>query len=587
MARTAVLAIKIVADATKAAKALDQTAGSTSKFERGLGKATKAAKVTLAGIGLLGGAAIKEASNLQQAAGAVDSVFGKSAPKIHQLATDAAGAVGLAQSEYSSLASVLGAQLKNLGVDQGKLVGTTDDLIGKGADLAATFGGTTADAVGALTAAFRGETDPIEKYGISLKQSDVNAVLAAKGQGKLTGKARKAAEMQARLALINEQSADATGQFARESDTAAGAQQSATAHLKNALANLGKVALPVVAQLAEWLGKVAKYVSDNGTAFGILIGIIGGLAGAVMAVNAAYKVYTAAVLLAKAATKAWTAVMKVFNSVTKANVISLIILAIIALIAIIIACYKRFPWFRAIVDKVMKACKTAVGWLIDAIKKVWQWVKDKLGNAFRWIKGVAEGVWRGISNAAKWVVNAVKSIYEWVRDRLGNAFRNWRDLAVRVFQVVRDAITKVIDKIRDVISWVRERLGNAFTSARDVIVRAMEKVRKPFDVVIGLIKDIIERVRNIKFPSPPGWVSKLGSLFTVPGRPEAGAVAYGRGRSSGPLLRAAGAAGAGRGGITINVSGALDPDAVARQIESLLLGQSRRRAGVVQRLRTQ
>lgn len=584
MARTAVLAIRIVADATNAAKALDQTAASTSKFERGLGKATRAAKVALTGIGILGAASVREASNLQQAAGAVDSVFGKSAPKIHDLAKNAAQSVGLAQSEYSGLASVLGAQLKNLGVSQKNLVGTTDGLIGKAADLAATFGGTTADAVEALSAAFRGETDPIEKYGISLKQSDVNAYLAAKGQGNLTGKARKAAEMQARLALINEQSADSTGQFARESESAAGAQQIATAHLKDALANLGQAALPVVSKIAEWLGKVAKFVSDNSKEFAILVGIIGGLAGAVMIVNAAYKVYQTYALLAKAATQAWTGVQKVFNAVMNANTITLVVLAIVALIAIVVAAYKKFPWFRAIVDKVMKACKAAVGWLIDAVKKVWSWVNDKLGPAFKWIKGVAVAVWSAIKNAAGWVVNAVRTVYQWVRDRLVNAFNFYKGIAVRVFQAVRGAIGNVIGTVKQVIGWVRDRLGNAFKTARDVISRAMDAVKRPFEIVIDLIGDIIGKIRNIKFPSPPKWVSNLGSLFVVPVRPDAGGLGAPAARGAGGLMRTSRASTG--GGIVINVSGALDPDAVARQIESLLLGQSRRRAGVVQRLRT-
>jgi hypothetical protein len=44
-------------------------------------------------------------------------------------------------------------------------------------------------------------------------------------------------------------------------------------------------------------------------------------------------------------------------------------------------------------------------------------------------------------------------------------------------------------------------------------------------------------------------------------------------------------AGAGGGGVTINVNGALDPEAVARQIERILSGAQRRRGGVTIRQR--
>jgi hypothetical protein len=293
MARTAILAIKIISDATQAAKGFDQASKGSTSWEKGLSKANGAAKAVMTGLVGIGVTAAKQASDLQQASGAVEAVFGSSADAVMGLAAAAAQSTGLAQSEYAGLASVLGAQLKNLGVSQDELVGTTDSLISTGADLAATFGGSTADAVDALTAAFRGETDPIEKYGISIKQADVNAKLAAQGQDKLTGSARKQAETQARLALIMEQSADAHGQFGREADTAAGQQQRAAAETKNALAALGAVLLPIITKAAAGFAQISKFVGDNARTFQILAGVAAGLAGAILAVNAALTIYKA------------------------------------------------------------------------------------------------------------------------------------------------------------------------------------------------------------------------------------------------------------------------------------------------------
>src|SRR5699024_4545988 len=103
------------------------------------------------------------------------------AEAVHRLGENASTAVGLSSRAYQESAAVLGAQLQNLGFAGDQLVGTTDGLIALGADLAATFGGTTQEAVNALSAAFRGERDPIERYGVSIKQTQVNAWLAANG----------------------------------------------------------------------------------------------------------------------------------------------------------------------------------------------------------------------------------------------------------------------------------------------------------------------------------------------------------------------------------------------------------------------
>lgn len=303
MAKTAILKVDIISDARRANAGFDQAAGRVSAFERGLKQANRAATVVGAGMVAVGVQAVRAASDAQQAAGAVESVFKGNAAQVTRYAENAAQAVGLSQSAYSNFAARIGSQFKNLGVPMDQLAGKTNDLISRAADLAATFGGTTADAVDALSAAFRGEFDPIERYGISIRKSDVNARLAAKGLGNLEGAALKAAEAQEISAMIAEQSADAHGQFAREADTAAGQYQRLTAEWENAKAELGEALLPLLTDLAEWLSKIARWVADNkdavagwAKALGIAVVAIKGVYGAIKI----YKTITAGVKTLKA-----------------------------------------------------------------------------------------------------------------------------------------------------------------------------------------------------------------------------------------------------------------------------------------------
>lgn len=260
MGRPAILKIDILADGKTARGELDRTGKAGGK----LGSAMKAgAAIGVAAVVGIGVAAVKSASAVEQATGASEKVFGRYAKSVQTNAAKADRALGLSKSGYLDLANVIGTQLKNAGTPMDQVASKTDKLITKGADLAATFGGTTADAVSALSSAMKGELDPIEKYGVSIKQSDVNARLAEQGLDKLTGAAAKTAQQQALLALINEQTASTTGAFADEANTAAGVGERSKAVWENVKATLGAGLLPILVAVGTFfLDKLAPAASQ-------------------------------------------------------------------------------------------------------------------------------------------------------------------------------------------------------------------------------------------------------------------------------------------------------------------------------------
>lgn len=250
MARGATLALKITGDASGGLRALDEAEGRASKFGSVMGGAVVAgAAAGVAAIGLLGKASFDAASDLEQSTGAINSVFGDWALDIEQTAQTADKAVGLSTSSYEQLASVIGAQLHGAGMAHDEMTAKTQALIAKGADLAATFGGSTADAVEALSGVLKGETDPIERYGVSIKQADISARLAALGQDKLKGAALKTATANAALGIVMDQTKSSTGEFAKEGDTAAGSSQRLAAWWENLKAKIGVGLLPMFVAL--------------------------------------------------------------------------------------------------------------------------------------------------------------------------------------------------------------------------------------------------------------------------------------------------------------------------------------------------
>ncbi len=244
--------VSVLADTGRFTRAFKGVASGVGKIAAGA-----AAGLAVAGVALakLAKDSIESASNLQQSSGAVDAVFKKQAASVHKWAKSAWKDLGLSENAYSNAASLIGSQLKNMGVPMSGLGKQTNSLIKKGADLAAQFGGTTADAVEALSALLRGETDPIEKYGVSIKEVDIKAQMAADGTAKLAGAQGKAARTAAIMTLLNKQTADALGANAREAMTWEGVTQRLAGWWDNLKAKLGTPMIKVLAAL------VAKFTA--------------------------------------------------------------------------------------------------------------------------------------------------------------------------------------------------------------------------------------------------------------------------------------------------------------------------------------
>lgn len=418
MGRPAILKIDILSE-------YDQRGTRTAQqqLDALAGKATIVAAALAAG----GLAAVKAASTQEQAYGALAAVFGDGAGELEAWAEQQA-AIGLSAGEAAQSAAYLGSMLKGAGMDTATAADQAQRLTELGADLAATYGGTTADAVAALAATMRGEYDPIERFGVAIKQSDVNARLAAQGQSDLTGEARKLAEQQARLALLTETTTDAQGQAARESGTWASQLEQLRATATNTAATFGSELLPAGTGVLGFLRRGAEWAGRNTTAVRVMVGAVAALTAAILVVNGAMRAYAAAaaavrtVTLAVAAaqriaaaaniatratnvamtaaalayaaasnvvrvaTVAWTAAQKLLNIALRANPIGLVVTAIGLLVGALVTAYNKSDSFRTIVDKVAGVLSGAVRGAIDAVSGAVQTLVGWLQTAIGWVE---------------------------------------------------------------------------------------------------------------------------------------------------------------------------------------------------------
>ena len=201
--------------------------------------------------------AVTQARDLERNLAAVDTVFGQLSGTMVQFSKSAVD-VGLSQAEAAKASTFLGSVLKQSGFSIGETAEQTQRLVALGADLALTYGYDVQEALLGMTALFRGEYDPIEKFGVAMKQSEINSELAARGLDKLEGAERRLAEQQIRLEFLYERSQDAQGAFARGSGTLAVEQERLQASINNMLQTAGAPLLKVMADLAEAMVPVVQ-----------------------------------------------------------------------------------------------------------------------------------------------------------------------------------------------------------------------------------------------------------------------------------------------------------------------------------------
>jgi len=255
--------VAVVGDARQLQKELQKA----ERAVAGFGKNAKDSSEQLRNV-FIGGAialgakqVIDSASQLQAAVGGTAAIFGSASVEVDNFAQAAAKTSGLSEKAARDLTSKLGASLQGAGLSAEEAARQAIFLTQTGADLAATLGGSTEEAVSALGGALRGEFDPLERFGIALKANDINAKAVAMGLADSETEVSAYAKGQASLALITERAAFAQGTFVKESNTAEGAAKIAGATMEDTSAKIGKSFLPIYTKAAQIVATLADAFS--------------------------------------------------------------------------------------------------------------------------------------------------------------------------------------------------------------------------------------------------------------------------------------------------------------------------------------
>ena len=205
---------------------------------------------------------IDSARDLERNLFSVGTIFDEFSPKIIQFTKDAEQ-LGLSQKDAAKASTFLGSVLKQSGFSMEFVTEETQKLVSLGVDLAATYGYDVQEALLGMTALFRGEYDPIEKFGVAMKQSEINSELAAQKLDHLTGSERRNAEQTIRLELLYQRSADALGAFTAQSGNLYVEQKKLGAAWENMQATVGTALLPAMGALVETLKPLVNQLTPR------------------------------------------------------------------------------------------------------------------------------------------------------------------------------------------------------------------------------------------------------------------------------------------------------------------------------------
>ena len=259
------IVVKLVDRASHGLAAIGQKVGGVaSKLRSAL---MPAAALAGAGLGALAFGALKavhSASDLNEAVNKAVVTFGKASGVVTEFADTSAKKFGISQRAANEYAATLGVILQGSGIAAKASADMSVDLVKLSADLA-SFNNIPIDvALEKIRAGLVGESEPLRTVGVLLSEAAVRQ--KALDMGLIKGKAvmTDAQKVQARYALILEQTSKQQGDFARTADGAANKERILAARMEDLRAKIGQRLLPVYVKLLGFIAdKVFPWVEKK------------------------------------------------------------------------------------------------------------------------------------------------------------------------------------------------------------------------------------------------------------------------------------------------------------------------------------
>lgn len=425
---------------------------------------------------------VMAASDMNETMSKTAVIFGDGFDKINKFAEKSAATMGMSKKAALDASSTFALFGKSAGLAGDDLGAFSGDLVKLSADFASFYNTSPEDAITAIGAALRGESEPIRRYNVlineaSLKQEALRMGLIKTTTGALSPQVR----VLAAHALILNQSKDAQGDFARTADGAANTMRILSANMANAKAKLGEGLLPAFQGLLAILKPIINGLATFGTFLAANKESVTAFMITVTALTAAWGVYTLVVKRAEIA-------QKLLNLAQKMNPMGAIIIAVGLLVAIMVKLWNSNENFRKKVVEVAKVALNAFAAIIPMVGQVFEAIMKINSGPLRLLL-MALSHLPGVGKYARAGLDIMNKGIDGISDFADAAAKKAKELAAGLDKVAASA-GKAADKAKAATSGVdttpKPKPGGGLSDADKKKIEGYAKD------VIGIYKDMNE-----------------------------------------------------------------------------------------------
>ena len=445
---------KAVSDVDRLEKTTLQKLSKVGDSFISIGKKASILSVALVGVG---GKAFSMAADFEDALGATQQIFKDNSDTVQDWANNLDTSYGIAKKEALSYSNLMGSMLINIGnLTEKEASKQSAKLIELAGDLTAMYGGTTQDAVRALTGALKGNNTMLDNYGMAVNEALIKQKALELGLISGTSEMTLQAKQAATLALIWEQTGAAQGQAAREADGASGAMRAFRTEVSNLSTELGEVLLPIITPI---ISKFSDFVSGLRALSPEMQSIIVGVAG-VTAVAGPLLIVIGNILKALPLIKA--------ALVALTGPVGLVVAAVAGATALIIS-----NW-----DSIKEYFTTGGGSeLFDSIKNLFSAAKEYISIVFSQIKTVITTIWNAIGDTLIKV--------------FGNSFDTIMTVVTTAIDIVSGVLNTFINLLKGDFSGALESVKtlatNVFSGISRIVLNAVSSISSALAGLFNLI----------------------------------------------------------------------------------------------------
>lgn len=250
----------------------------------------------------------------------------------------------------------------------------------------------------------------------------------------------------------------------------------------SALGSMTESLLPFVTEAVNGFTKLANWfanLDENGkrvvlilAGIAMAIGPVVSIIGTLIKVGSGIKSLVTIIKSWNVVTKLMTVAQGALNAVMNMNPISLIVIAIVALIAIIVVLWNKCEWFR-------EGVMTVINAIWGAIQSVGSFIMGVFQNVFNFVSGIFTNLW----NVIQTVVNTIVSIFS-------TAWNTIKNVATTVW----NGILGLFSAGGKIFTGVVEGIAGVFKTIVNALIRGINKIISiPFNTING----ILNFIRNI------------------------------------------------------------------------------------------